>query len=179
MPNETNAHPHFSDGVAVVHNGIIENFAELRDELVRDGYSFKSQTDTEVVAHLIAREMARGEKPVEATFAALKRLQGAFALAVMFEGDDDLIVGARNGPPLAIGHGEGEMFLGSDAIALAPFTNSDHLSGRRRLDGPAARRGADLRHGGCQGRAAAPAIDGHIVPGQQGQSPAFHGEGDP
>ena len=123
VPNETNAHPHFSKGVAVVHNGIIENFAELRDELAQDGYSFKSQTDTEVVAHLIAREMARGEKPVEATFAALKRLQGAFALAVMFEGDDDLIVGARNGPPLAIGHGEGEMFLGSDAIALAPFTN--------------------------------------------------------
>ncbi|HVW55217.1 MAG TPA: glutamine--fructose-6-phosphate transaminase (isomerizing) [Rhizobiaceae bacterium] len=124
VPNETNAHPHFSDEVAIVHNGIIENFAELRQELVRDGYRFTSQTDTEVVAHLVSRELKRGARPTDAAFAALKRLQGAFALAIMFRGDDDLIVGARNGPPLAIGHGEGEMYLGSDAIALAPFTNS-------------------------------------------------------
>ncbi len=124
VPNETNAHPHFSNGVAIVHNGIIENFAELRHELTADGYEFTSQTDTEVVAHLIARELAGGAKPIDAAHAALKRLNGAFALAIMFKGDDDLIVGARNGPPLAIGHGEGEMFLGSDAIALAPFTNS-------------------------------------------------------
>ncbi|WP_269929416.1 glutamine--fructose-6-phosphate transaminase (isomerizing) [Aminobacter sp. HY435] len=124
VPNETNAHPHFSNGVAIVHNGIIENFAELRQELKGDGYEFTSQTDTEVVAHLIARELARGVKPVEAAHVALKRLNGAFALAIMFASDDNLIVGARNGPPLAIGHGEGEMFLGSDAIALAPFTNS-------------------------------------------------------
>ncbi|MER9796308.1 glutamine--fructose-6-phosphate transaminase (isomerizing) [Mesorhizobium sp. M0142] len=124
VPNETNAHPHFSDGLAIVHNGIIENFAELRDELIRDGYTFSSQTDTEVVAHLVARELARGLKPVEAAHQALKRLEGAFALAIMFKGDEDLIVGARNGPPLAVGHGDGEMFLGSDAIALAPFTNS-------------------------------------------------------
>ncbi|RWE21731.1 MAG: glutamine--fructose-6-phosphate aminotransferase, partial [Mesorhizobium sp.] len=124
MPNEINAHPHFSDGVAIVHNGIIENFAELRDELTCDGYGFSSQTDTEVVAHLVARELAKGLKPVEAAHAALKRLSGAFALAIMFQGDEDLIVGARNGPPLAVGHGDGEMFLGSDAIALAPFTNS-------------------------------------------------------
>lgn len=124
VPNETNAHPHFSAGVAVVHNGIIENFADLRDELIADGYAFASQTDTEVVAHLISREVARGVKPVEAAHNTLKRLEGAFALAIIFEGDDNLIVGARNGPPLAVGHGEGEMFLGSDAIALAPFTNS-------------------------------------------------------
>ncbi|RWM19580.1 MAG: glutamine--fructose-6-phosphate transaminase (isomerizing) [Mesorhizobium sp.] len=124
VPNETNAHPHFSEGVAIVHNGIIENFAELRDELMRDGYTFSSQTDTEVVAHLVGRELARGLKPVEAAHQALKRLEGAFALAIMFKGDEDLIVGARNGPPLAVGHGDGEMFLGSDAIALAPFTNS-------------------------------------------------------
>jgi glucosamine--fructose-6-phosphate aminotransferase (isomerizing) len=124
VPNEANAHPHFSDGIAIVHNGIIENFAELRDELMRDGYKFSSQTDTEVVAHLVARELARGLKPVEAAHQALKRLEGAFALAIMFKGDEDLIVGARNGPPLAVGHGDGEMFLGSDAIALAPFTNS-------------------------------------------------------
>ena len=124
VPNEANAHPHFSGGVAVVHNGIIENFADLRGELVGDGYSFTSQTDTEVVAHLISRELAKGASPVEAAHRAIQRLEGAFALAIMFEGDDDLIVGARNGPPLAVGHGEGEMFLGSDAIALAPFTNA-------------------------------------------------------
>ncbi len=124
VPNETNAHPHFSHGVVIVHNGIIENFAELRAELIRDGYTFTSQTDTEVVAHLVARELARGLKPVEAAHKTLQRLEGAFALAIMFKGDDDLIVGARNGPPLAVGHGDGEMYLGSDAIALAPFTNT-------------------------------------------------------
>ncbi|MEZ5781529.1 MAG: glutamine--fructose-6-phosphate transaminase (isomerizing) [Rhizobiaceae bacterium] len=124
VPNETNAHPHFSDDVAIVHNGIIENFAELRSELEKDGYVFNSQTDTEVVAHLVSRELRRGPRPVDAAFRALKQLRGAFALAIMFKGDDDLIVGARNGPPLAVGHGEGEMFLGSDAIALAPFTDS-------------------------------------------------------
>jgi glucosamine--fructose-6-phosphate aminotransferase (isomerizing) len=124
VPNETNAHPHFSNGVAIVHNGIIENFSDLRDELSGDGYVFTSQTDTEVVAHLVAREVARGARPVDAAYNALKRLEGAFALAIMFKGDEDLIVGARNGPPLAVGHGDGEMYLGSDAIALAPFTNS-------------------------------------------------------
>ena len=124
VPNETNAHPHFSSGVAVVHNGIIENFAELRDELRADGYEFASQTDTEVVAHLVSRELDRGAQPVDAAFKALERLKGAFALAIMFKGDEDLLVGARNGPPLAIGHGDGEMYLGSDAIALAPFTDS-------------------------------------------------------
>ncbi len=124
VPNEANAHPHFSNGVAIVHNGIIENFAELKKELIADGFEFTSQTDTEVVAHLVARELQKGAKPQEAAFAALKRLQGAFALAIMFRGDEDLIVGARNGPPLAVGHGDGEMYLGSDAIALAPFTNS-------------------------------------------------------
>ncbi|WP_173931855.1 glutamine--fructose-6-phosphate transaminase (isomerizing) [Chelativorans sp. Marseille-P2723] len=124
VPNEVNAHPHFSENVAIVHNGIIENFSELRAELVADGFVFASQTDTEVVAHLIARELMRGAAPKDAAFAALKRLQGAFALALLFRGDEDLIVGARNGPPLAIGHGEGEMYLGSDAIALAPFTEA-------------------------------------------------------
>lgn len=124
VPNETNAHPHFSNGVALVHNGIIENFAELRTELLADGYEFSSQTDTEVVAHLVSRELSRGLDPVKAAHNALKQLEGAFALAIMFKGDEDLIIGARNGPPLAVGYGEGEMFLGSDAIALAPFTNS-------------------------------------------------------
>ncbi len=124
VPNETNAHPHFSGEVAVVHNGIIENFAELRDELRQSGYEFTSQTDTEVVAHLVSRGMAQGLSGIEAAHAAIRRLEGAFAIAIMFAEDADLIVGARNGPPLAIGHGEGEMFLGSDAIALAPFTSS-------------------------------------------------------
>jgi glucosamine--fructose-6-phosphate aminotransferase (isomerizing) len=124
VPNETNAHPHFSNGVAIVHNGIIENFADLRAELSGDGFDFTSQTDTEVVAHLVSRELKHGARPVDAAFRALKRLEGAFALAIMFKGDEDLIVGARNGPPLAVGHGDGEMYLGSDAIALAPFTNS-------------------------------------------------------
>ena len=124
IPNEANAHPHFSNGVAIVHNGIIENFAELRKELQDDGYVFSSQTDTEVVAHLVARELKRNKSPVEAAHNSLKRLHGAFALAMLFEQDPNLIVGARNGPPLAIGHGDGEMYLGSDAIALAPFTNT-------------------------------------------------------
>ena len=124
VPNENNAHPHFSGDVAIVHNGIIENFAELRASLLADGYEFTSQTDTEVVAHLISRELKNGLAPVDAAHATLKQLVGAFALAIMFRDEDDLIIGARNGPPLAVGHGEGEMYLGSDAIALAPFTNA-------------------------------------------------------
>ena len=124
VPNEINAHPHFSGNVAIVHNGIIENFAELRAELEADGYSFASQTDTEVVAHLVARELKAGKSPKDAAHATLIRLRGAFALAIMFKDHDDLLIGARNGPPLAVGHGEGEMYLGSDAIALAPFTDS-------------------------------------------------------
>ncbi len=123
VPNETNAHPHFSENVALVHNGIIENFRDLRDELEADGYSFASETDSEVVAHLVARNRKAGMCPREAAHQAIKRLEGAFALAIMFKDEPDLIVGARNGPPLAIGHGEGSMYIGSDAIALAPFTN--------------------------------------------------------
>ncbi len=122
-PVEINAHPHFSSNVAVVHNGIIENFRELRGELQADGFVFSSQTDTEVIAHLVEKGLRDGLEPVEAAHAAIKRLRGAFALAVMFGADDNLIVAARNGPPLAVGHGEGEMYLGSDAVALAPFTN--------------------------------------------------------
>ncbi len=123
VPNETNAHPHFSENVAVVHNGIIENFRALRDELIADGYAFSSQTDTEVVAHLVARELKKGTAPIEAAHMAIGRLEGAFALAILFRTEDNLIFGARNGPPLAVGHGDGEMYIGSDAIALAPFTN--------------------------------------------------------
>lgn len=122
-PTEANAHPHFTTGVAVVHNGIIENFAVLRDELKASGAQFASQTDTEVVAHLVSSYLAKGASPQEAMSSALKRLEGAYALAVLFEGHDDMIIGARHGPPLAVGHGDGEMYLGSDSIALAPFTD--------------------------------------------------------
>ncbi|MCG5485592.1 MAG: glutamine--fructose-6-phosphate transaminase (isomerizing) [Sinorhizobium meliloti] len=122
-PTERNAHPHFTEGVAVVHNGIIENFAELKDELAAAGAEFQTETDTEVVAHLLAKFRRDGLGRREAMHAMLKRVKGAYALAVLFEDDRSTIMAARNGPPLAIGHGNGEMFLGSDAIALAPFTN--------------------------------------------------------
>jgi glucosamine--fructose-6-phosphate aminotransferase (isomerizing) len=122
-PTEKNAHPHATERVAVVHNGIIENFRELREKLLQSGVKFGSDTDTEVVAHLVTDEMNRGKSPVEAVGAALKQLRGAFALAFLFSGENDLIIGARKGSPLAIGYGKGEMYLGSDAIALAPFTN--------------------------------------------------------
>src|SRR5579864_1040929 len=123
-PNEINAHPHATDRVAVVHNGIIENFAELRAELMSRGVQFATETDTEVVAHLVTEEMNLGKDPVAAVAATLPRLKGAFALAFLFAGEDDLLVGARRGSPLAIGHGDGESYLGSDAIALAPFTSA-------------------------------------------------------
>ena len=123
VPNEVNAHPHISGDVVIVHNGIIENFGELKTELIAAGYKFESQTDTEVVAHLLAQERAKGAKPIDAVRTVLARLHGAFALAIMFKGEEDLLIGARNGPPLAIGHGAGQMYLGSDAIALSPFTN--------------------------------------------------------
>ena len=122
-PTENNAHPHASDKLAVVHNGIIENFRELREELTAKGHRFDTETDTEVVAHLVTEELRQGKAPREAVAAALPRLRGAFALAFLFEGEDDLLIGARQGAPLAVGYGDGEMFLGSDALALAPFTD--------------------------------------------------------
>jgi glucosamine--fructose-6-phosphate aminotransferase (isomerizing) len=123
-PNEVNAHPHATEKVAVVHNGIIENFRELREELQAKGHKFSTDTDTEVVAHLVTDEMNNGRSPQQAVEAALPRLRGAFALAFLFEGEDDLLIGARKGSPLAVGYGKGEMYLGSDAIALAPFTDT-------------------------------------------------------
>ena len=122
-PSVTNAHPHQAGPVAVVHNGIIENFRELREELAENGVRFVTETDTETVALLTQHFMAQGDGPVDAAFRALDKLRGAFALAFLFDGEDDLIVAARKGSPLAIGHGKGEMFVGSDAIALAPMTN--------------------------------------------------------
>jgi glucosamine--fructose-6-phosphate aminotransferase (isomerizing) len=123
-PSTDNAHPHATDRVAVVHNGIIENFRELRERLIEQGCKFTSETDTEVVAHLVTQELKSGKKAVEAVAASLKQLRGAFALAFLFAGEDDLLIGARKGSPLAVGYGQGEMYLGSDAIALAPFTDS-------------------------------------------------------
>ena len=123
-PTENNAHPHATERLAVVHNGIIENFAELRRELSERGAKFVTETDTEVVAHLVSEAMDKGLVPVEAVKAALPRLRGAFALAFLFAGEDDLLICARKGSPLAIGYGDGAMYVGSDAIALAPFTDT-------------------------------------------------------
>jgi len=125
-PTTSNAHPHATGEVALVHNGIIENFKELREELQADGHVFESQTDSEVAAHLISREIDRGADPAEAVRRSLKRLHGAFALAILFRSHPDMLVGARLGSPLVLGYGEGdnagEIYLGSDALALAPLT---------------------------------------------------------
>jgi glucosamine--fructose-6-phosphate aminotransferase (isomerizing) len=123
VPNETNAHPHFVEGVAVVHNGIIENFSEIKEELAAEGATFTTQTDTEVVAQLLAKYRREGLGRREAMHEMLRHVTGAYALAVIFQDDPSTIMAARSGPPLAIGFGDGEMFLGSDAIALSPFTN--------------------------------------------------------
>ncbi|MEE2945004.1 MAG: glutamine--fructose-6-phosphate transaminase (isomerizing) [Pseudomonadota bacterium] len=122
-PSVENAHPHKAGSVAVVHNGIIENFRELREEVAAAGMSFVTETDTETVALLTQMYMQEGAAPIEAARKTLDRLDGAFALAFLFDGEEDLMVAARKGSPLAIGHGDGEMFVGSDAIALAPMTD--------------------------------------------------------
>ncbi|HEY6048356.1 MAG TPA: glutamine--fructose-6-phosphate transaminase (isomerizing) [Sphingomicrobium sp.] len=121
-PTVGNAHPHIVGPVALVHNGIIENFKSLRDELIADGRKFESETDTEVVGHLVAREMEHGASPQDAVAAVLPRLTGAFAIAFLFRDSPDLIIGARQGAPLTVGYGEGENYLGSDALAVAPWT---------------------------------------------------------
>jgi glucosamine--fructose-6-phosphate aminotransferase (isomerizing) len=123
-PTENNAHPHATERLAVVHNGIIENFSELRRELEGKGAKFATETDSEVIAHLVTDAMENGLSPVDAVEAALPRLRGAFALAFLFTGEENLLIGARKGSPLAVGFGEGAMFIGSDAIALAPFTDT-------------------------------------------------------
>jgi glutamine---fructose-6-phosphate transaminase (isomerizing) len=123
-PNETNAHPHATENVAVVHNGIIENFRELRETLEKQGAQFATETDTEVVVHLVESYLKKGYSPQAAVKASLPHLRGAFALAFLFKGHTNLMIGARKGSPLAVGHGDGEMYLGSDAIALAPFTDT-------------------------------------------------------
>ena len=122
-PSERNAHPHTSGRVTLVHNGIIENFAELKGELTGQGHSFESDTDTEVIAHLIDLQLSRGDSPVAALKNTLDQITGAFALAVLIAGEDNMIMGARRGSPLVVGYGVGEMFIGSDALAVGPFTN--------------------------------------------------------
>ena len=121
-PTENNAHPHATDKVAVVHNGIIENYAELKAELEQNQIRFETETDTEVIAHLVTHYLTQGDKPEEAAHKAFDRLKGAYAVVLMFTGEDKLLIGARQGTPLAIGYGEGEMFIASDSYALAPFT---------------------------------------------------------
>jgi len=123
-PTESNAHPHASEVVAVVHNGIIENFRELRRGLQAEGVRFESETDTEVVAHLVSRQIRSGYTPQEAVLSVLPGLRGAFALVFLFDGQSDMLIGARKGSPLAVGHGENGMFFGSDALALAPLTDT-------------------------------------------------------
>jgi glucosamine--fructose-6-phosphate aminotransferase (isomerizing) len=123
-PTERNAHPHATSRLAVVHNGIIENFRELREEMEAQGVHFETETDTEVVAQLVSRELERLGDPQAAVASGLGRLRGAFALAFLFPGHDDLLIGARQGAPLAVGTGDGEMYVGSDALALAPFTDT-------------------------------------------------------
>jgi glucosamine--fructose-6-phosphate aminotransferase (isomerizing) len=121
-PTVVNAHPHRAGRVAVVHNGIIENFADLKAELIAAGRTFESETDTEVVAHLVDSALASGKTPLAAFKQTLDRLEGAYALAVIIEGEDALVLGARRGSPLVVGYGDGEMFIGSDALAVGPFT---------------------------------------------------------
>ncbi len=121
-PTENNAHPHATGEVALVHNGIIENFKSLREEVLAAGRSLESETDSEVVAHLISAEVEQGASPEEAVKAVLPRLRGAFALAIAFRQHPDMLIGARLGSPLVVGYGEGETYLGSDALALAPLT---------------------------------------------------------
>ena len=123
VPNEQNAHPHATDKVAIVHNGIIENFAELRQQAAAAGCHLASETDTEVIAHLVTLQLNKGLSPGEAVFHTLRRLQGAFGLGFIFAGEHNLMIAARQGSPLALGFGDDEMYLGSDALALAPLTN--------------------------------------------------------
>ncbi|MBM3581998.1 MAG: glutamine--fructose-6-phosphate transaminase (isomerizing), partial [Alphaproteobacteria bacterium] len=122
VPNERNAHPHATDRAAVVHNGIIENYRELREELAAEGRVFASETDSEVIVHLLTRYLERGAPPLEAVRETLARLEGAFALAIAFAGRSGLLAAARRGSPLALGFGDGETYIGSDALALAPLT---------------------------------------------------------
>ena len=176
---ERNAHPHATEHVAVVHNGIIENFRELRQELTAAGRTFVSETDSEVIAHLISDYIGRGMAPFEATQAALARLDGAFALGVVFAGEHELLIGARRGSPLCIGWGEGEMYLGSDALALGPL--SERISYLEEGDCAAlSRTGAVVRdsEGNLVERPARVSAHSGALIGK-GNHPPLYGQGDP
>ena len=178
-PTETNAHPHASDRLAVVHNGIIENFRVLREELSAKGYRFATETDTEIAAFLVTDGLNAGKSPAEAVQAALARMKGAFALVFLFKGEDNLLIGARQGAPLAVGQGDGEMFLGSDALALAPFT--DRVAYLEEGDWViATRTSVEFRDARQQCRAAPLRQNpGRRPAGREGQLPPLHGQGDP
>ena len=178
-PTETNAHPHASPRLAVVHNGIIENFRALRQELAAKGYLFATETDSEIAAFVVEDELEKGKPPEEAVHAALSRLRGAFALVYLFRGEEDLLIGARQGAPLAIGYGDGEMYLGSDALALSPFTDRiAYLEEGDWVDADPQRRRHSRRERQA-GPAPHPAKPGRQPAGGKGQLPALHGQGDP
>ena len=122
-PNENNAHPHANDKVAIVHNGIIENYIEIREELITKGHKFYTETDSEVIVHLISNYIQNGMDNISAVRESIKRLDGAFALGILLAGKEDILIAARQDSPLAIGYGKDEMYLGSDAVALAPLTD--------------------------------------------------------
>ena len=178
LPTESNAHPIATERVAVVHNGIIENFQALRHELTGLGYVFQTETDTEAVAILATHYLDEGLTPAQAVAKTLARLEGAFALVFLFAGEHDLLICARRGPPLAIGYGDGEMFLGSDALALAPLTR--RITYLEEGDwAVVTRKGATIFDAGKPGgRAADPQFGGLRRADRQGQLPPFHAEGD-
>ena len=176
-PTESNAHPHGTSRVSIVHNGIIENHAELRTELEAAGQEFTTETDTETVAQLVDLNLQRGMDPIAAAGAAFRRLEGAYALAMIFSGHPELIVGAQHGAPLAVGFGEDEMFVGSDGLALAPLTQRIAYLQRWRLDRGRSQGRALLRRRwrGSAARGEADAAD--RFGDRQGQLPPLHGEG--
>ena len=176
---ERNAHPHASSRVALVHNGIIENFRELKEELRSAGHQFESETDTEVAVHLITQYLDEGFSPEAAAKKAVKRLAGAFALVMIFKGEERLLIAARRGSPLAVGYGQTEAYLGSDAFSLAPVHQPRRLSGRWRYGGGARGRRRDLRCRRQMGGAADPCHPALGRDGRQGQSAPFHGQGNP
>ena len=177
-PNETNAHPHATDRLAVVHNGIIENFSELRRELEAKGAKFATETDSEVIAHLVTDEMKQGRSPVEAVDASLPRLRGAFALAFLFAGEEDLLIGARKGSPLAIGFGDDAMYRRFGRDRARALHRHGELPGRRRLRRHPSRQCRNpRRERPCRSPRCAQVAsvrDAH----RQGQPSSFHGEGD-
>ena len=177
-PTERNAHPHRAGRVMVVHNGIIENFAELKTALQAEGRTFHSDTDTEVVAHLFDHELALAP-PLDAFKTTLDQLRGAYALAVMIDGEPELILGARRGPPLVVGYGQGEMFLGSDAVAVGPLHQPRRLSGGRGLRRRHSDPHSHLRRDRRPRRPSAPRRSGVGRAGGEGRVPPLHGEGDP